>query len=128
MIGPFTVQDGDRVSIAPILPYSDKTVYLQGHVYRPGNYAFKEGMKITDLIHSYQEVLPEPSNHAEIIRMQPPDFRPQTIEVDLASALGGRRKSFHCSNSIRCGSLGAMKWMPPRSPSTARFCGPGSIP
>ena len=89
MIGPFTVQDGDRVSIAPILPYSDKTVYLQGHVYRPGTYAFKEGMKITDLIHSYQEVLPEPSNHAEIIRMQPPDFRPQTIEVDLASALAG---------------------------------------
>jgi protein involved in polysaccharide export with SLBB domain len=89
MIGPFQVQDGDRVSVAPILPYSDKTVYLQGHVYRPGTYAFKEGMKIADLIHSYQEVLPEPSNHAEIIRMQPPDFRPQTIEVDLASALAG---------------------------------------
>ncbi len=89
MIGPFQVQDGDRVSIAPILPYSDKTVYLQGHVYRPGTYAFTDGMKITDLIHSYQEVLPEPSNHAEIIRMQPPDFRPQTIEIDLASALAG---------------------------------------
>jgi protein involved in polysaccharide export with SLBB domain len=89
MVGPFQIQDGDRVSIAPILPYSDQTVYLQGHVYRPGTYAFKEGMKITDLIHSYQEVLPEPSNHAEIIRMQPPDFRPQTIEVDLASALAG---------------------------------------
>ena len=89
MIGPFKVQDGDRVSVAPILPYSDKTVYLQGHVYRPGTYAFKEGMKVTDLIHSYQEILPEPSNHAEIIRMQPPDFRPQTIEIDLASALAG---------------------------------------
>ena len=25
----------------------------------------------------------------EIIRMQPPDFRPQTIEIDLASALAG---------------------------------------
>ncbi len=89
MVGPFQVQDGDRVTVAPILPYSDKSVYLQGHVYRPGTYAFKEGMKITDLIHSYQEVLPEPSTHAEIIRMQPPDFRPQTIEVDLSSALAG---------------------------------------
>jgi protein involved in polysaccharide export with SLBB domain len=89
MTGPFQVQDGDRVSVAPILPYSDKTVYLQGHVYRPGKYAFKEGMKVTDLIHSYQEILPEPSNHAEIIRMQPPDFRPRTIEIDLASALAG---------------------------------------
>ncbi|MGC2110197.1 MAG: SLBB domain-containing protein [Candidatus Korobacteraceae bacterium] len=89
MIGPFAMQDGDRVSVMPILPYSDKTIYLQGHVYRPGTYAFKDGMKITDLIHSYQEILPEPSNHAEIIRMEPPDFRPQTIEVDLASALAG---------------------------------------
>jgi len=89
MLNPFEVQDGDRVSVAPILPYSDKAVYLQGHVYRPGTYAFKVGMKITDLIHSYQEVLPEPSNHAEIIRLEPPDFRPQTIEVDLSSALSG---------------------------------------
>ena len=86
---PFAVQDGDRVTIAPILPYSDSAVYLQGHVYRPGRYAFKDGMKITDLIHSYQEVLPEPSNHVEIIRLAPPDFRPQTIQVDLAGALAG---------------------------------------
>lgn len=86
---PFAVQDGDRVTIAPILPYSDSAVYLQGHVYLPGRYAFKDGMKVTDLIHSYQEVLPEPSNHVEIIRLAPPDFRPQTIQVDLAGALAG---------------------------------------
>ena len=86
---PFAVQDGDRVTIAPILPYSDSAVYLQGHVYRPGRYAFKEGMKITDLVHSYQEILPEPSSHVEIIRLAPPDFRPQTIQVDLAGALAG---------------------------------------
>ena len=89
LIAPFPVQDGDRISVAPILPYSDKAVYLQGHVYRPGTYPFKAGMQITDVVHSYQEVLPEPSNHAEIIRLEPPDFRPQTIEVDLASALAG---------------------------------------
>jgi protein involved in polysaccharide export with SLBB domain len=88
-IGPFRVQDGDRVWVAPILPYSDRSVYLQGHVYRPGTYPFKEGMKVTDLVHSYQEVLPEPANHAEIIRLQPPDFRPQTIAIDLPSALAG---------------------------------------
>ncbi len=89
VLDTFQVQDGDRVLIAPILPYSDQAVYLQGHVYRPGTYAFKDGMRITDLIHSYQEVLPEPSNHVEIVRLQPPDFRPETIDVDLASALAG---------------------------------------
>ena len=67
-IGSFWVKDGDRIAVAPILPYSDKTVYLQGHVYRPGSYAYKDGMQITDLLHSYQELLPEPANHAEIIR------------------------------------------------------------
>ena len=88
-LAPFEVQDGDRVAVAPILPYSDKAVYLEGHVYRPGSYPFKDGMKITDLIHSYQEVLPEPSSHIEVIRLTPPDFRPETIDVDLASTLSG---------------------------------------
>jgi protein involved in polysaccharide export with SLBB domain len=88
-IGSFWIKDGDRITVAPILPYSDKTVYLQGHVYRPGSYAYQDGMKVTDLLHSYQEVLPEPANHAEIVRLQPPDFRPVTIEFDLAGVLAG---------------------------------------
>jgi len=32
----FQVQDGDKIRISPILPYSDKTVYLDGHVFHPG--------------------------------------------------------------------------------------------
>ena len=31
----FNIQDGDRVRVAPILPYSYKTVYLDGHVFHP---------------------------------------------------------------------------------------------
>lgn len=88
-VGSFRVQDGDRVWVAPILPYNDKSVYLEGHVYRPGTYPFREGMKITDLIHSYQEVLPEPASRAEIVRLEAPDFHPQTISIDLAGALSG---------------------------------------
>ncbi len=37
-------------------------------------------MTISDLLHSYQDVLPEPSDHAELVRLLPPDFRPETIE------------------------------------------------
>ena len=33
--------------------------------------------------------MPEPATHAEIIRLQPPDFHPVTIEFNLASALAG---------------------------------------
>ena len=89
MVGSFWVKDGDRVAVSPILPYSDRTIYLEGHVYRPGSYPYQDGMKITDLVRSYQDVLPEPATHAEIVRLQPPDFHPVTIEFNLASALAG---------------------------------------
>ena len=88
-VGSFWVKDGDRISVAPILPYSDRTIYLQGHVYHPGRYPYRDGMQVTDLLHSYQDVLPEPATHAEVIRLQPPDFHPVTIEFNLASALAG---------------------------------------
>ncbi len=84
----FAVQDGDKIKISPILPYADKTVYLEGHVFRPGKYAFRDGMLITDLIKSYNDLLPEPSKlHAEIVRLNPPDYTPQVIAFNLDEAL-----------------------------------------
>ncbi len=69
-LGDFSVQDGDKIKVTPILPYADKTVYLDGHVSRPGKFAYSDGMKVTDLIKSYKDLLPEPStSHAEIIRL-----------------------------------------------------------
>jgi protein involved in polysaccharide export with SLBB domain len=85
----FRVQDGDRIHIFPIAPYNDKAIYLQGHVLRPGRYSYKPGMSISDLITSYSDLLPEPAGkYAEIIRLNPPDFRPTVESFDLASALG----------------------------------------
>jgi protein involved in polysaccharide export with SLBB domain len=84
----FPVQDGDKIKISPILPYADKTVYLDGHVFRPGKYAFRDGMLLTDLIKSYNDLLPEPSKlHAEIVRLNLPDHTPQVIAFNLADAL-----------------------------------------
>jgi protein involved in polysaccharide export with SLBB domain len=83
------VQDGDRVLVASILPYDEQTVYLEGHVFRPGKYPYQDGMTINDLLKSYQDVMPEPASHAEIVRLQPPDFRPETIGFDLTGALAG---------------------------------------
>lgn len=89
----FKVQDGDKVRIWPILPYSEKTVYLDGHVFHPGKYAYHDGMKITDLIHSYTDLLPEPyRRHAEIIRLQAPDYKPEVLAFNLADALAGKEQ------------------------------------
>ncbi len=88
-LGSFQVQDGDRVTISPILPYSDQTVYLQGHVYRPGKYPFHKGMSVGDVVRSYQDLLPEPAERAEIVRLSPPDYRPKVIEFKLSEVLTG---------------------------------------
>jgi protein involved in polysaccharide export with SLBB domain len=85
----YHVQDGDRVLVSPILPYNEKTVYLGGHVFRPGKYAFRDGMTVNDLLRSYQDVMPEPAEHAEIVRLQPPDFRPATVSFSLSEILNG---------------------------------------
>jgi protein involved in polysaccharide export with SLBB domain len=86
----FKIQDGDKIRISPILPYSEQTVYLDGHVVHPGKHAFRAGMRITDLVRSYTDLLPEPAaRHAEIIRLAPPDFAPQVIAFNLAEAMAG---------------------------------------
>ena len=88
-LADFKVQGGDDVVISQILPYNQSAVYLEGHVYRPGVYPYKDGMTISDLLHSYQDVLPEPSDHAELVRLLPPDYRPETISFNLHDALIG---------------------------------------
>jgi len=84
----FAIRDGDAVNIFPIAPYNQSAVYLQGHVLRPGRYSYRPGMKLTDLVSSYSDLLPEPAtNYAEIIRLNAPDYRPSVESVKLAAAL-----------------------------------------
>jgi protein involved in polysaccharide export with SLBB domain len=84
----FEVHDGDRIRIYPIAPYNQDAVYLEGHVIRPGRYSYRADMRVTDVISSYKDLLPEPSNqYAEIIRLNAPDFHPSVESFDLSSAL-----------------------------------------
>ena len=87
-LNDFQVQDGDKIHIFPIAPYNDKTIYLQGHVLRPGRYSYHDGMTVSELISSYSDLLPEPAGkYAEIIRLNPPDFRPTVESFELSAAL-----------------------------------------
>ncbi|HEV2698458.1 MAG TPA: SLBB domain-containing protein, partial [Terriglobales bacterium] len=92
-LSDFKVQDGDKIRISPIVPYAEQTVYLDGHVFHPGKYAYHEGMKVTDLIHSYTDLMPEPyQGHAEIIRLRAPDYTPQVLAFNLGDALAGKEQ------------------------------------
>jgi protein involved in polysaccharide export with SLBB domain len=83
----FRIQDGDIVTVLPILPYSNRAVYLEGHVFRPGKFSFKDGEKVSDLISSYDDLLPEPADRAEIVRLRPPDFTPVVIPFNVRDVL-----------------------------------------
>jgi protein involved in polysaccharide export with SLBB domain len=87
-LNTFKIKDGDEIHIFPIAPYNQDTIYLQGHVLRPGKYSFHNGIKLTDIVGSYKDLLPEPAAHyGEIIRLSPPDYRPNVVSFDLAAAL-----------------------------------------
>ena len=82
----FQIQDADKVRIFPIAPYTQDAVYLEGHVIRPGKYSFRDGMRVTDLVASYKDLLPEPAlQYGEIIRLSLPDYRPTVQSFSVAT-------------------------------------------
>src|SRR5262249_13868261 len=84
----FEIHDGDRIRVFPIAPYNQDSIYVEGHVIRPGRYSYRDGMRVTDVIGSYKDLLPEPSKqYAEIVRLNAPDFHPSVESFDLAGAL-----------------------------------------
>jgi protein involved in polysaccharide export with SLBB domain len=88
-LSSFSVKDGDHIRVAAILPYSENAIYVQGHVVRPGKYAYHDGMKLSDVIRTYQDLLPEPATKGDIVRLVPPDLHPETIQFNLADLLIG---------------------------------------
>jgi protein involved in polysaccharide export with SLBB domain len=87
-LASFEIKDGDRIRVFPIAPYNQDAIYLEGHVLRPGRYSYRKDLRLTDVIASYEDLLPEPATqYAEIIRLNPPDFHPSVESFDLADAL-----------------------------------------
>ena len=100
----FEIHDGDRIRIFPIIPYNQDTIYVDGHVIRPGRYSFHDEMRVTDVITSYKDMLPEPATqYAEIIRLNAPDFHPSVEGFDLAAAIANPSQApiLHAMDTIR---------------------------
>jgi protein involved in polysaccharide export with SLBB domain len=88
-IAGFQIKDGDRIRIAPILPFSQRAIYLAGHVVRPGRLPYKDGMRLSDVLHSYEDMLPEPAAQGQIVRLVPPDMHAEAIDFDVPEVLIG---------------------------------------
>lgn len=83
-------QDRDLVLVSPISPARTSYVLLKGYVAHPGRYQHFEGMRLADLFLPYQNLLPDYyPDMVEVLRLQPPLYRPEKLSVDLTRVLAG---------------------------------------
>jgi len=84
------LQDGDVVKVFGVASLDEKVVHLEGHALRPGKYEWKPGMRLKDIVESYEVLVPQPNTeYGEIIRLIPPDLHPITIPFNLGRLLAG---------------------------------------
>ena len=70
-----SLRNGDLVRVFSILDSLEDVVTLDGHVYRPGNYAYTNGMSISDILADIKDVLPNVDLTYGLIRRESPDTR-----------------------------------------------------
>lgn len=105
--GEVRLQDGDVVLVRDSSPRVDNVVYVDGNVTQPGRYAFRPGMRVSDLIDartlveagfwtdrlspaslSAEGELPEPYlDYALIRRIHPSTRQESRVPFDLAAAI-----------------------------------------
>jgi protein involved in polysaccharide export with SLBB domain len=84
------VQDGDVVKVFAVSPLEQNVVYLEGHVVRPGKYELKPGMRLRDILGSYESLQPQPNlEYGEVERLVEPDFHPIVIPFQPGRVLEG---------------------------------------
>ncbi len=82
------LRNGDSLRILRLRPTLDQGVTIEGHVFRPAPAAWHEGMRLTDVIGSVDELKPNADlNYILIRRELPPDRRVVMLSADLAAAL-----------------------------------------
>ncbi len=85
------IMNGDKLRVQPIRPTLENSVTLEGHVFRPGTFEYREGMRLTDVLGSIDELRPNADRHYVLIKRQvPPGRRLQAISADLEKALETR--------------------------------------
>jgi protein involved in polysaccharide export with SLBB domain len=82
------LRNGDAVRVHRLRPTLDAGVSLEGHVFRAGTVAWREGLRLSELIPSVDELKPDADlNYVLIRRELPPDRRLAVLSADLAAAL-----------------------------------------
>ena len=86
-----TLDNGDKLRVPEILPTLENSVLLSGHVYRPGQFEYRPGLRLSDVLPSLDELKPEADIHYVMIRREiPKEARIEVLSADLKRALSSR--------------------------------------
>jgi polysaccharide export outer membrane protein len=85
------LDNGDKLRIPQIRPTLENSVVLSGYVHRPGQFEYRAGLRLSDVLNSFDELKPEADIHYIMIRREvPPEERIEVISADLKRALTSR--------------------------------------
>ena len=82
------IHDRDMVKVFPVQEAFKQVVSLKGNVVRPGDYQFRKGMRVLDVISGFDMLLPESYlESAEVTRLALPDYHKEILTFNLRKAL-----------------------------------------
>lgn len=85
------VRSGDIVNVRAIRPVVDNAINLEGHVFQPGVFAWHNGLRLTDVIRSMDDLRPRADSHYVFVRREESGSRRlSVVSADLESALASR--------------------------------------
>jgi polysaccharide export outer membrane protein len=82
------LRNGDALHVARLRPQLDSGVIIQGYVYRSKYVAWHDGLRISEVIPSIDELKRDADDHYLLIRRElPPNRKIAVLSADLAAAL-----------------------------------------
>jgi polysaccharide export outer membrane protein len=77
----FPVRNADSLEISPVLDELDSAITLEGHVKRPGTYAWREDFRFSDLVRSVDALQSNPDLDAALIKREVQNTKQIEIHV-----------------------------------------------
>jgi polysaccharide export outer membrane protein len=85
------ISNGDKLRVPTIKPTLENSVELSGYVFRPGAFQYRAGLRLSDVLTSFDELRPNADRHYVVIRrVIPPEEKIEVVSVDLERALSAR--------------------------------------
>jgi len=82
------LRNGDALQVLRLRPQLDFGITVQGYLYRPKYFAWREGLRLSDVVSSIDELKPNADQNYLLIRRElPPNRHITVMSADLAAAL-----------------------------------------